>query len=156
MDSFNTFKIIDNEIIEQTSFLDELETKSNLVPDEKSGVRKQIEVFKEALAKTDSKDVEKLIYKIKVAKLKFKYFIWRKMSENEKKREIQEKYKTKAFGDFIEQIVNKFLADLSLINKETDHMKKNKNLIVAKKVFKDFLNGVIVKSYTPKNYGNQK
>lgn len=148
---FNKLKTVileENKIIKNDELINDLEKNVNLIPEEKTAVRKQIDILKQALEKLTLNDIGNSIYHLKIAKLKFDYFAIRSI-----KNKKDEKDEKGSFAKFIKEKVEEFEKDLMKIdNSQLEGNIKKELFNKAKQVFKDFLNGVIIKSYYSKNY----
>lgn len=142
----NTIKIIDDQILESDKFLNELEEKyPQGINIEKSGLRKQIDILKSTLTKVNYETIETSIYHLKVSLLKVIYLILRRGASDYLNN----------FKKFLETKTKEFIQDLITIEQNNFN---NKRLVVNKavKVYKDFLNAIIIKSYIPSYETNQK
>jgi hypothetical protein len=90
------------------------------------------------LENIDVNSIKNSVYHLKIALLKVSYLAYRKGSY----------YNYKKLKELIDQAVKKFLEDLEKIANSEEDLKK-KMLEKSKKVFKDFLNAIIIKSYYP-------
>ncbi len=137
--SFYTVILSGSKVVKNDEIINNLDKNAYLIPEEKTGVRKQIDVLKQALEKLTLDDFENSIYHLKIAKLRFIYFARRNAD----------------FTKFIKNEVEKFENDIIKINKINLEENLKEDLFKnAKQVFKDFLNGVIIKSYHPKKHDN--
>lgn len=162
---FNFLKIKNGEALPNLENIEELEAKYPRIDIEKTQLRKQIDLFKNAL-RSQFIDEDELIYKIKIALLKFHYQMSRyknnvkvELSKQEIKelnkfqiKELRERKRKEKidylnnFENFFKGKVKKFIDDILQVTNLNDNLKKDylRNLI---KFFKDFLNAIIIKSY---------
>jgi hypothetical protein len=162
---FNTIIFNENEkkVIESKQMLDDLESRyPNGIDVEKTGLRKQIDLIKLCLKKAtndeNKKNIKAFIYEIKVASLKLDYFIMRKYNDLAKKKANLDKanYYLR-LKDFLKEKLNQFIEDIDKI-RSFNGDNEIKKLLLKKsiRVYKDFLNAVIVKSYIPSYEANKK
>lgn len=148
MSDFYTIKITgeDGKLIENETLLSDLnQNYPQNIGIEKTALRKQINLLKAALLKIQPEEIKNSVYHLKLALLKIAYLILRKGANNYLIR----------FRDFIEKETMKFISDLEAINQSSAIENKKSAVELAKKVYKDFLNAVIIKSYFPKDQNDQ-
>lgn len=148
MSNFNTIKISgkDGKFVENETLLTDLnQSYPHHIGIEKTALRKQINLLKAALIKIQPEEIENSVYHLKLALLKIAYLILRKGTNNYLIR----------FKNFIEKETMKFISDLEIINQSPEVENKKSAVELAKKVYKDFLNAIIIKSYFPKDQNEQ-
>lgn len=139
MSDFNTIVLDNNNVFEKKLLLDELEKVfPNAISIDKTAVRKQVQPLKTALENINVNNIKDSSYHLKIASLKVSYLVYRKGNN----------YTYQSLKNLIDKSVKKFLEDLDKIASAEDNIKK-KMLEKSKKVFKDFLNAIIIKSYYP-------
>ncbi|GIW64301.1 MAG: hypothetical protein KatS3mg092_0234 [Patescibacteria group bacterium] len=152
------------------NLIQELDSEFNTLPlDAKTQVRKQIDIFKKVIDNLqNNQSIDTVIYQLKIAILKFSYQVVRVAesakvkADKQKKNELGDKYSIKKWEDqetlklknlvlkyknFIIEKTNDLISDLESIKNISE---SDRYIKIIKKVYKDFLNAIIIKSYCSK------